>query len=162
MRSKLIFMTCFVLLLTVTAFLITELVYARTGDSSDDQNTQAASASSERMAQLQGTWSGSFQPSGSDRSVPAFSITVEISPDAGGRLVGVASLDSDCLKEAKLQVAIENSKVVLAGGDARGNNITIRGTIDDSGTLLKVKYILNGSATGVCELDSGVGTLAKR
>ena len=40
--------------------------------------------------------------------------------------------------------------------------MTVRGTVDDTGTLLKVKYILNGSATGKCETDDGAGSLAKR
>ena len=38
----------------------------------------------------------------------------------------------------------------------------MRGTLDKTGTLLKSTYILNGSATGNCETDDGLGTLVKR
>ena len=51
---------------------------------------------------------------------------------------------------------------VLAGSDEEGDNITMRGTVDKTGTLLKASYILNGSATGRCETDDGTGNLAKR
>ena len=44
----------------------------------------------------------------------------------------------------------------------KGNNITVRGTVDATGTMLKANYILNGSASGRCEADGGTGSLAKR
>jgi hypothetical protein len=62
----------------------------------------------------------------------------------------------------QLQVTVVGSKVVLAGSDEDGNNITVRGTLDATGTMLKAKFILNGSATGKCEADTGTGDLAKR
>ena len=54
------------------------------------------------------------------------------------------------------------TSLVLAGSDEEGDNITVRGTLDSSGTILKSSYILNGSATGKCETDHGTGDLAKR
>jgi hypothetical protein len=89
-------------------------------------------------------------------------MTVEISQDTPGTLIGSANLNSDCLKGAQLQVTVTGSKVVLAGSNPEGHNITLRGTLDKTGTLLKSTYILNGSATGSCETDDGSGDLLKR
>ena len=61
-----------------------------------------------------------------------------------------------------LEVTMTGSKVLLAGSDDAGNNITLRGTLDKTGVLVKVSYVLNGSATGRCESETGTGTLAKR
>ncbi len=109
---------------------------------------------------ITGTWSGTFYPK--HKNVAPFTITVLIDRDSGGRLTGSANLDSDCLKGAKLEVTVTGSKVVLAGSDEEGDNITVRGTVDQTGTLLKLTYILNGSATGRCETVDGTGSLAKR
>ena len=89
-------------------------------------------------------------------------MTVVISQDAPGTLIGSASLNSDCLEGVQLQVTVTGSKVVLAGSNEEGHNITLRGTLDNTGTLLKSTYILNGSATGKCETDDGSGTLARQ
>jgi hypothetical protein len=61
-----------------------------------------------------------------------------------------------------LEVTVTGSDVVLAGSDKDGNNMTVRGSLDNTGTLLKSTYILNGSATGECETDDGTGTLTKQ
>jgi hypothetical protein len=109
---------------------------------------------------VRGIWSGTFYSKHSN--VAPFTMTVEINPDARGHLIGTSSLNSECLKGAKLQVMVTGTKVVLAGSDEEGDNITLRGTIDATGTLLKSTYILNGSASGRCETDDGTGELAKR
>jgi hypothetical protein len=88
-------------------------------------------------------------------------MTVVISQEPSGTLIGSTSLNSDCLKDARVQVTVTGSKVVLAGSDDHGNNITVRGTLDSTGTVLKSTYILSGSATGSCEIDRGSGTWAK-
>jgi hypothetical protein len=118
------------------------------------------SAQKPAAADVKGVWSGTLyskQP-----NVMPFTITVEINPDATGHLIGKSSLNSHCLKGATLQVMINGSNVVLAGSDEEGDNITVRGTIDSSGTVLQSTYILNGSATGTCETDNGTGQLGKR
>jgi hypothetical protein len=89
-------------------------------------------------------------------------MTVVINPDSRGHLIGSSTLNSDCLKDVRLEVTVTGSNVVLAGSDENGDNITVRGTVDKTGTLLKASYILNGSATGRCETDNGTGDLAKR
>jgi len=109
---------------------------------------------------VRGIWSGTLYSKHSN--VVPFTITVEINPDARGRLIGASSLISDCLKGAKLQVTVTGSTVVLAGSDEEGDNSKARSTLDASGTLLRSTYILNGSATGKCETDDGAGDLAKR
>jgi hypothetical protein len=109
---------------------------------------------------LTGTWSGSFYSN--HANVPPFTMTVAINPDSRGHLIGRSTLNSECLKGAQLQVTVTDSNVVLAGSDEQGDNITVRGTLDGSGTLMKASYILNGSATGRCETDNGTGNLSKR
>jgi hypothetical protein len=66
------------------------------------------------------------------------------------------------LKDGSLQVTVNGSNIVLAGGDNEGNHITFRGTIDQTGTLLNLNYILNSSASARCESDDGAGTMGKR
>jgi len=87
---------------------------------------------------------------------------VVITPDSRGHLIGTSTLSSDCLKDVRLEVTVEGSTVFLSGSDESGDNITVRGTIDKTGTQLKASYILNGSATGRCETDNGTGNLSKR
>ena|SRR5215467_3293491 len=107
-----------------------------------------------------GTWSGTFYSKYSD--MPPFTITLVITRDEKGHLLGASSLSSDCLKGAHLEVTVRGSQVVLAGSDQDGDNLTVRGTLDNTGALLKSSYILNGSANGKCETDTGTGGLAKR
>jgi hypothetical protein len=71
-------------------------------------------------------------------------------------------MTSHCLKGTQLEVTVTGSTVVLAGSDKAGNTMTLRGSLDSTGTLLKSTYVLNGSATGACETDDGTGTLAKQ
>ena len=121
------------------------------------QTTRAAAQST---TDVKGTWSGTFFSAHSN--VAPFTMTVVISPNSRGHLVGSSTLNSECLKGASLSVTVTGSTVVLAGSDQGGDNITVRGALDSTGTLLKANYILNGSATGRCETDDGTGTLAKR
>ena len=109
---------------------------------------------------VRGTWSGAFFSKHSN--VAPFTMTVVINPDSRGHLIGTSSLNSDCLKGVQLEVTVTGSQVVLAGSDEEGDSMTVRGTVDKTGTLLKANYILNGSASGRCETDDGAGSLAKR
>jgi len=109
---------------------------------------------------ITGTWSGTFFSKHSN--VPPFTMTITINTDSRGQIVGSSSSNSDCLKGAHLEVTVTGSKVVLAGSSDAGENITLRGTVDGTGTLLKADYILNGGATGSCETDKGTGSLVKR
>ena len=102
---------------------------------------------------IQGTWSGSFFSNHSD--VPAFSVTIVITPDSQGHLTGNSTLNSHCLKGAKVHLTVSGSQVVMAGSDQEGDNMTVRGKLDATGTMLESSYILNGSATGNCETDDG-------
>jgi len=126
---------------------------AEAGDQSDG-------AAAVKLADLRGTWSGSFQ-SKHDNVAP-FTVTVVIEPDSHGQLMGKASHDSPCLSDVDLQVSINGSRIYLAGSDPEGNSVTFRGTIDRSRTLLSLHYIVNGSAGGRCESDQGDGNLGKR
>jgi nitrous oxidase accessory protein NosD len=109
---------------------------------------------------LSGTWSGTFNSN--HEGVAPFMVTVVINNDSSGRIVGNSTLASQCLKNAQLQVTVTGSTVVLAGRDKAGDNMTVRGSLDNTGTVLNSTYILNGSAAGGCETDDGTGSLAKR
>jgi hypothetical protein len=115
---------------------------------------------SRSVVDVRGTWSGTFFSK--HNNVAPFTMTVVITPDASGRLVGNSSLSSNCLKDVLLHVTVSGSQVVLSGSDDSGNNVTVRGTLDTTGAMLKTSYILNGSASGKCETDNGTGNLAKR
>jgi hypothetical protein len=129
--------------------------------SASAQSTQASSAASTQPANdVRGTWSGTFFSK--HPNVAPFTMTVVINPDPQGHLFGNSTLSSDCLKGVKLEVTVTGSKVVLAGSDQEGDNITVRGTVDKTGTLLKASYILNGSASGRCETDGGTASLARQ
>jgi hypothetical protein len=107
-----------------------------------------------------GTWVGSLVPK--HRSVSPFTITIVVRKGENGALAATGSLDSNCIKHVALHVTVNGSNVVFAGSDKDGNSITVRGTVDDTGTLLKSTYILNGSASGRCETDNGSGDLIKQ
>ena len=126
----------------------------------DKQATSAAGSRQQPATEIRGTWSGTFFSKHS--TVAPFTMTVVVNPDERGHLIGTSTMNSDCLKDVRLQVTVTGANVVLAGSDENGDNITVRGTVDKTGTLLKASYILNGSATGRCETDNGTGSLAKR
>jgi hypothetical protein len=120
----------------------------------------SASTSQPPATDVTGTWSGTFYSKHSN--VAPFTITVVISADAVGHLTGSSSLNSDCLKGAQLHITISGSKIVLAGSDPEGDNITVRGTLDNTSRQMATTYVLNGAATGKCETDDGNGNLGKR
>jgi hypothetical protein len=122
--------------------------------------TIIGSASLYGATDIKGRWSGTFYSNHSD--VAPFTITVVINPDSRGHLVGSSNLTSHCLKDAHLEVTVTGSNVVLVGSDKEGDNITLRGSVDNTGSLLKTTYILNGSASGACETDDGKGTLTRQ
>ena len=109
---------------------------------------------------IAGTWSGSFQSKHANMS--PFTMTAVIAPAPDGELLATASFASNCIGDTVLHVSFEGPKVVLAGSDPDGNSITLRGALDSSTTVLQMRYILNGSASGRCELDEGDGSIGKR
>jgi hypothetical protein len=119
----------------------------------DVASTQSVSTLSE------GIWSGTFQSKHPE--VAPFSMTVDISHDPSGNLTAATNSAADCFSDTTLQVSVKGTNAVLAGSDADGNSITFRGSLDNSGTILNLHYILNG-ANGRCESDDGNGTLSKR
>ena len=125
-----------------------------------NQDTSDSGTSRQASSPLQGTWSGSFFSRHSN--VSGFTMTVVINANSRGHLMGDSSLNSDCLKGAKLQVTVTGSKVVLAGSDQEGDSLTVHGTLDSSNSLMQATYILNGSTSGRCETDDGAGNLSKR
>jgi hypothetical protein len=147
-------------LLLLTTIMGAASLYATTADDQSKQAVSTAGSTQQPETDFRGTWSGTFFSKHSN--VAPFTMTVVINPDSRGHLIGSSTLNSDCLKDVRLEVTVTGSNVVLAGSDESGDNITVRGTVDKTGTLLKASYILNGSATGRCETDNGTGNLAKR
>jgi hypothetical protein len=143
------------LLLAVTIGTVS-LCSARPGD---DQNKPPSSAQKTAI-DFTGTWSGTFFSN--HANVAPFTMTVVVGADSNGHVIGVSTLNSDCLKDLRLEVTVKGPQVTFAGSDDEGDNITVRGTTDRTGTMLKANYILNGSASGRCETDGGTGNLAKR
>ncbi len=136
-----------------------ELIHGSGTSGNQHSNAVSASASS-RQPDVRGTWSGTFISRNAD--IAPFTITVVISANSAGHLIGDASLVSACLDNHGLQVTVTGSNIVLAGSDARGDTVTFSGTIDNTGTLLTLDYIINGSASARCEIDNGTGTMGKR
>jgi hypothetical protein len=52
--------------------------------------------------------------------------------------------------------------VRLEGNDAKGDGVSFKGTVDSTGTVLELTYIINGSPSGRCEIDNGTGSMGKR
>lgn len=118
-------------------------------------------AASSQPPDVQGkTFSGDFRSRHAD--VRPFTIRGPINPDSLGRLIHKARVTSDCLKNFKnvdLYVTFQGSNVSFAGSNADGN-VTLLGTINDTGTLINIsQYIINGSPSGGCEVDNGTGNL---
>jgi len=125
-----------------------------------DPTASSSGSTSKARIDLRGTWSGTFVSK--DANAGSFTMTVVVHEDSSGHLIGSSTLNSDCLKDAQLQVKVTGSEIILAGSNEAGDNITVRGKVDKTGTTLKSSYILDGSATGKCETDAGTGTLAKQ
>ena len=109
---------------------------------------------------LYGSWSGTFTSNHSD--VQPFFLSIIITSDSSGRLIGNSTLEAKCMKNANLNVTLNGSNIVFAGNDGHGDNLTIRGTLDPSGTIIDSTYIMNGSQGGGCETDDGKGSLQKQ
>jgi hypothetical protein len=139
-------------------------LYGARPTSNPSCKTMSATSGSpqQNKTDITGTWSGSFQASHATAAVAPFTMTVVISSDPNGHLVGDASLVAHCLKSHRLHVTVNGPDVVLAGTDADGDNATFRGTLDGTGTLLTLKYMINGSASARCEIETGTGSLSKR
>jgi hypothetical protein len=127
------------------------------------QNPQphtAPGANQEPRADVSGIWSGTLFSNHSDEGT--FTITVVVTRNNEGHLIGNSSLSSGCLQGAKLQISVNGANIVFAGSDEEGDNLTLGGTLDSTGNMLEASYILNASATGKCETDDGKGQLARR
>ena len=105
-----------------------------------------------------GIWAGTL----SSRSFASFPVSIRVVQDAHGNLSAHATMTHQCVQESKLMVTVAGSNVVMSGSDADGNTVTFRGSLDDTGKLLDVSFVMNGSATGRCETDSGKGSLNKQ
>lgn len=125
-----------------------------------EDQTERTDSAKKTANDLSATWAGKFVSKHAENG--SFTMKVVIRKDSSGRLVGTSTLNSNCLKHVRLQVTVTGSQVVLAGSDEAEDNITVRGTVDKSGTVLNSSYILDGSATGKCETDAGTGILTKQ
>ena len=123
-------------------------------------DTLAWPVSSDPQAAWSGTtWSGTFQSMHS--GVSPFTITVLISPDENGNLVGTTSSAADCFTDSTLQVSVK-ARASSCGSDPGGQQHHVQRLAGHKCTLLNLNYVLNSSASGRCESDNGSGTLGER
>src|SRR5439155_18848779 len=113
------------------------------------QASSPSGSTQQPAVDVKGTWSGTFFSKHSN--VAPFTMTVVITPNSVGHLVGNSTLNSECLRGAQLEVTVTGSNRVLAGSNEEGDSLTVRGTLDSTDALLKASYIMNGSASGRCE-----------
>jgi hypothetical protein len=111
--------------------------------------------SSAASSPFDGVWRGTL----SSRNYAPLPVTLIL--NQGDKLTGAVSLISPCLRSADLEITTEGSNIRLAGTDAEGDTITFNGSLDRNGTHLVMRYILNASSSGRCQIDDGAGTLAK-
>ena len=124
------------------------------------QATRVTEAMARAGLAFQGIWSGKFISR--EPGAAPFDMKLVIQRDSHGQLSGTSTLTSKCLQHAHVQVTVVGSNFVLSGNDEAGDNITVRGTLDRAGKVLNSTYILDGSATGRCETDTGTGTLSRQ
>lgn len=109
---------------------------------------------------LKGTWSGTLVHAKPEaHSAP---ISISISADPTGALVGTTALESKCVKNPRLKVRINGSDVALIGSDPEGDSLSLKGTLDSTGKVLTMTFTANGSASGRCESIRGTATLKRQ
>src|SRR5690349_16550646 len=94
-----------------------------------------------------GNWSGTFFPK--HQNGHPFAATISVSADAKYGLIGSSRVVAPCIANPALHVNLIGSQLELAGSDADGDTILIRGTVNETGKqITDVTYIINGSASG--------------
>src|ERR1700690_960210 len=146
------------LLLVVISLAGTEFLHGTSSSDHPGTVVSAGGSAQRPLRDVTGTWSGTFQSR--QPSFSPFTITVVIHAEPNGSLVGESSVSSDCLGNGTLVVTGSGSNVVMAGGDEENNHITFEGTIDKTGTVIDMKYVLKGGGAR-CESDDGTGTMVK-
>jgi hypothetical protein len=159
MMTKTLVIRVLLLLFVLIRAVGAELIHG-SGPTGNQHGDAVSISASSNQPDVKGTWSGTFISR--NAGFEPFTITVVISANSSGHLIGDASLVSRCLDSHRLKVTVTGSNIVLAGNDARGDTVTFSGTIDNTGTLLTLDYTINGSASARCEIDNGTGTMGKR
>src|SRR5689334_9530931 len=95
--------------------------------------TEQTSSTDHTSFDLAGTWSGTLTPN--DRALKSVPINVVIAMDAKGVLFAASILASDCIKDPTFHVSRVGSVIVLAGSDAEGDSLTLRGALDKTASL---------------------------
>ena len=83
-----------------------------------DEKNEAVSIYDARNYRLRRNLDGTFFSK--HENVAAFTMTVVVAPDSQGHLIGTSTLNSDCLKDVRLEVTVKGSQVTLAGSDEEG------------------------------------------
>jgi hypothetical protein len=118
----------------------------------------AFSVATAQPSAFTGSWVGTL----SSRNHSPVPLTLVINNGVGVKLAGAVNLISPCLKDADLEITTDGANIVLAGSDDEEDTVTLKGSLDETGTQLTITYIINGSASGRCETDDGSGILKKK
>src|SRR5207237_4021730 len=106
---------------------------------------------------------GTFRGTLTSRYHGAFPVSIDISEKGKGKFHGIAALTAKCFAgNATFQVTVSGTSITIAGSDAAGDNITVKGQIDPTTLRLTLSYIANGSASGRCVTAHAWGMRAKR
>ena len=117
---------------------------------------------------IAGHWSGTFRSKHFNKAPFTLDMDIDEGDEPGhhrGRKHGHLrkhSGPSYCLDgDVNLHVDREGSSVVIAGTNAKGDTITLVGSLDNTGSLMTLNYLTNGSLSGKCESDDGGASLKK-
>jgi hypothetical protein len=92
-----------ILLLSLLLITVIEAGPLHAARPADDRGKPSGSAR-KTATDFTGTWSGTFFST--HANVAAFTMTVVVAPDSQGHLIGTSTLNSDCLKDVRLEVSV--------------------------------------------------------
>jgi hypothetical protein len=126
---------------------------------------QQSAVAKEFEPDIDGHWSGTFRSNRFNKAPFTLDMDIDKKQEKDNKRHGRWSNSGPtyCLGgDVNFDVDRQGSQVTIAGTNAKGNTITIVGTIDPTGSLMTVNYHTNGSLSGDCESDDGAASLKKK
>src|SRR6266566_4084260 len=94
-----------VLLLSLLLFIVTIGASSVCSASPADERAKRSRSETHATTDFAGTWTGTFFSK--HENVAAFTMTVVVAPDSQGHLIGTSTLNSDCLRDVRLEVTVK-------------------------------------------------------